>query len=98
MGEQVGRYFVTSEFSFHARHCGCEGLLLVGDAFAFLDPIFSRVDVCLKSGVLAGEAAHKALVARNFALRNLSPTRITSAAAWRTCASWSMPFTIRNFL
>ena len=41
VGEQVGNYFVTSEFSFHTRHCGCEGLLLVGDAFAFLDPVFS---------------------------------------------------------
>ena len=64
-GEQVGRYFVTSEFSFHARHCGCEGLLLVGDAFAFLDPIFSSgLMFALKSGVLAGDAVHKAIVAR----------------------------------
>ena len=53
-GEQAGRYFVTSEFSFHARYCGCEGLLLVGDAFAFLDPIFSSgLMFALKSGVLA---------------------------------------------
>ncbi len=74
VGEQVGRYFVTSEFSFHARHCGCEGLLLVGDAFAFLDPIFSSgVMLALKSGVLAGEAVHKALVARNFAPAQFEP-------------------------
>src|SRR5205085_7847494 len=31
-GEQRGPFYITSEFSFHARHCGCEGLLLVGDA------------------------------------------------------------------
>src|SRR4029453_6495631 len=36
-GVQVGPHFITSEYSFHARHCGCEGLLLVGDAFCFLD-------------------------------------------------------------
>ena len=73
-GEQVGRYFVTSEFSFHARHCGCEGLLLVGDAFAFLDPIFSSgVMLALKSGVLAGEAVHKAIVERNFSPEQFEP-------------------------
>jgi flavin-dependent dehydrogenase len=73
-GEQVGRYFVTSEFSFHARHCGCEGLLLVGDAFAFLDPIFSSgLMFALKSGVLAGDAVHKAIVAQNFAPEQFEP-------------------------
>ena len=74
VGEQVGRYFVTSEFSFHARHCGCEGLLLVGDAFAFLDPIFSSgLMFALKSGVLASEAVHKALIERNFAPAQFEP-------------------------
>ena len=73
-GEQIGRYFVTSEFSFHARYCGCEGLLLVGDAFAFLDPIFSSgLMFALKSGVLAGEAVHKAIVEQNFAPEQFEP-------------------------
>jgi flavin-dependent dehydrogenase len=73
-GEQVGRYFVTSEFSFHARYCGCEGLLLVGDAFAFLDPIFSSgLMFALKSGVLAGEAVHKAIVEQNFTPEQFEP-------------------------
>jgi len=61
-GEQVGEYRITSEYSHHSRHCGCPGLLLVGDAFAFLDPVFSSgVMLALKSGVLAGEAVHQAL-------------------------------------
>jgi flavin-dependent dehydrogenase len=73
-GEQVGRYFVTSEFSFHTRHCGCEGLLLVGDAFAFLDPIFSSgLMFALKSGVLAGDAVHRAIVEENFAPEQFEP-------------------------
>src|SRR5581483_1013526 len=29
-GRQVGQYFLTSEYSHNARHCGAEGLLLVG--------------------------------------------------------------------
>jgi flavin-dependent dehydrogenase len=68
VGEQVGDYYLTSEYSFHARHCGKPGLLLVGDAYAFLDPVFSSgLMLALKSGVLAGEAVHEAIQARDFA-------------------------------
>ena len=66
-GRQTGRYFLTSEYSHHAKHCGERGLLLVGDAFAFLDPVFSSgVMLALKSGVLAADAAHQALVEKDF--------------------------------
>ena len=67
VGRQVGPYYLTSEYSFHARHCGSEGLLLVGDAFCFLDPVFSSgLMLALKSGVMAGEAVHEALGAGDF--------------------------------
>jgi flavin-dependent dehydrogenase len=70
VGQSTGEYFLTSEYSFHSRHCGCEGLLLVGDAFCFLDPVFSSgLMLALKSGVLAGDAVHAALVARDFSPR-----------------------------
>ena len=56
-GQQAGQYFLTSEYSFHTRHCATEGLLLAGDAFCFLDPVFSSgVMLALKSGVLAADA------------------------------------------
>jgi len=75
-GQQVGSYFITSEYSFHSRYCGCEGLLLVGDAFAFLDPVFSSgVMLALKSGCLAADAVHEALVTRDF-----SPERFAGYA------------------
>jgi flavin-dependent dehydrogenase len=36
-------------------------LLLVGDAFAFLDPVFSSgLMLALKSGVMAGDEVHRA--------------------------------------
>jgi len=55
-GQQVGRYFITNEFSFHSKYCATEGLVLVGDAFCFLDPVFSSgLMFALKSGVLAAE-------------------------------------------
>jgi flavin-dependent dehydrogenase len=73
VGHQVGDYFVTSEYSFHSRHCGCDGLLLVGDAFAFLDPVFSSgLLLALKSGVRAGEEVHQALVERDFSAQRFA--------------------------
>ena len=66
-GQQTGPYHLTSEYTHHSKHCGMEGLLLVGDAFAFLDPVFSSgVMLALKSGTLAGDEVHKALVERDF--------------------------------
>jgi flavin-dependent dehydrogenase len=66
-GTQVGPYFVTNEFSFHSRYCGCEGLLLVGDALCFLDPVFSSgLMFAVKSGVMAGDLIHEAILARDF--------------------------------
>ena len=63
VGKQVGEYFITSEYSKHSKHCASPGLLLVGDALAFLDPVFSSgVMLALKSGVLAGEEIHKGLL------------------------------------
>ncbi|HET6409302.1 MAG TPA: NAD(P)/FAD-dependent oxidoreductase [Chthoniobacteraceae bacterium] len=62
-GESTGQYYITSEYSRHSRYCAAPGLLLVGDAFAFLDPVFSSgVMLALKSGVLAGETVHDGLV------------------------------------
>jgi len=67
-GRQVGPYYLTSEYTHHSKHCYREGLLLVGDAFCFLDPVFSSgLMLALKSGVMAADAVHEALVARDFA-------------------------------
>jgi flavin-dependent dehydrogenase len=72
-GQQAGSYFLTSEYSHHARHCAMEGLLLAGDAFCFLDPVFSSgVMFALKSGVLAADNVHQALLDGD-----LSPARFT---------------------
>ncbi len=62
-GHSTGKYYIISEYSHHAKHCASPGLLLVGDAFAFLDPVFSSgVMLALKSGTLAGEAIHEGLL------------------------------------
>ncbi len=62
-GTPMGQYWLTSEYSRHSKYGASPGLLLVGDAFAFIDPCFSSgVMLALKSGVLSGEEVHKALV------------------------------------
>jgi len=60
--EQFGEYWVTGEYSYRARHCASDGLVLAGDAFAFLDPVFSSgVFLALKSGEMAADAVDAAL-------------------------------------
>jgi flavin-dependent dehydrogenase len=63
-GTQFGEYWVTAEFSYRSRHPATDGLVLAGDAFAFLDPVFSSgVFLALKSGELAADAVDAALTA-----------------------------------
>ncbi len=70
-GEPQGKYWVTSEYSRHSEYCAAPGLVLVGDALVFLDPVFSSgVLLALKSGVLAADAIHAGLLADD-----LSPAR-----------------------
>ncbi len=62
VGEQFGPFRITGEYSYRSKYCAADGLILAGDAFAFLDPVFSSgVMLALRSGELAGDAAHAAL-------------------------------------
>jgi flavin-dependent dehydrogenase len=66
-GTQVGSHFITSEYSFRSRYCAADGLLLAGDSFGFLDPVFSSgVMLALKSGTLAADAIYAAYEAQDF--------------------------------
>lgn len=61
-GERIDSFQVTGDYSYRSRYCARDGLLLAGDAFAFLDPVFSSgVLLALQSGVMAGEAVDAAL-------------------------------------
>ncbi len=66
-GVSQGQYYITGEYSYHSQHCAEEGLVLVGDAFCFLDPVFSSgLLLALKSGMLAADAVNDALVAKDY--------------------------------
>lgn len=62
VGQRVEPVRVTAEYSYHSRRIGGDGFCLVGDAFAFLDPLFSTgVFLALKGGELAADTLHAAL-------------------------------------
>lgn len=61
-GRRVADYQVTHDFSYRSQHSAEDGLVLAGDALAFLDPVFSSgVFFALNGGVLVGDAIHAAL-------------------------------------
>ncbi len=61
-GRQTGQYWVTGEYSYRSQHCADDGLVLTGDAFSFLDPVFSSgVFLALRSGEMAADAVDEAL-------------------------------------
>jgi flavin-dependent dehydrogenase len=63
-GLSEGPFYTTSEWSYRSRYGAADGLVLAGDAFGFLDPVFSSgVFLALKSGELAADAVHAALAA-----------------------------------
>jgi flavin-dependent dehydrogenase len=63
-GRTNGEFQVIRDFSYRSRHSAEDGLVLAGDALAFLDPVFSSgVFLALSSGVAVGDAVHEALLA-----------------------------------
>ncbi|MCY4189467.1 MAG: tryptophan 7-halogenase [Bryobacterales bacterium] len=53
---------VTAEYSYRSRYCAADGLVLAGDAFTFLDPVFSSgVLLALLGGERAALATDAAL-------------------------------------
>jgi flavin-dependent dehydrogenase len=64
VGTKIAPVKVTGDYSYRSRYCAADGLVLVGDAFAFLDPVFSSgVFLALYSGVIAADHVDAALAA-----------------------------------
>ena len=55
--KQTTGYFATKDYSYRSKQSAGDGWVLVGDAFGFLDPLYSSgVLLALKSGQLAADA------------------------------------------
>jgi flavin-dependent dehydrogenase len=62
MGRQVAGFYATKDYSYRASRAAGDGWVLVGDAFGFLDPLYSSgVLLALKSGQLAADAVAEGL-------------------------------------
>jgi flavin-dependent dehydrogenase len=72
-GKVCDQYWLTAEYTFRSEYCADRGLVLVGDAVGFLDPVFSSgMMIALKTGVAAADAIHAALQSGD-----VSPERFT---------------------
>ena len=70
--ERVGKVFVTADFSYRSNRVAGDGWVLVGDAFGFLDPVYSSgVMLALKSGEYAADAIHDAIETGDFSGQRL---------------------------
>jgi len=70
---RVSPVHVLSDFSYRASRCAGEGWVLIGDAFGFLDPMYSSgVYFALKSGEMAADCINEAFAANDFSAGRLS--------------------------
>jgi geranylgeranyl reductase family protein len=70
--EQIGPFRVAKEYSYRSRQVAGDGWVLVGDAFGFLDPLYSSgILLALKSGTLAADAIVAALAAGDVSANRL---------------------------
>jgi flavin-dependent dehydrogenase len=71
--QRISPVHVLSDFSYRATRCAGDGWVLVGDAFGFLDPMYSSgVFLALKSGELAADAINEGLEKNDLSAAQLS--------------------------
>ena len=72
IGKRVTGYFATKDYSYRSKQVAGDGWVLVGDAFGFLDPLYSSgVLLALKSGELAADAVAEGLKRGDVSARQL---------------------------
>jgi flavin-dependent dehydrogenase len=71
-GTRVTGYFATRDYSYRATEVAGNGWVLVGDAFGFLDPLYSSgVLLALRSGEMAADAIAEGLARGDVSARQL---------------------------
>jgi flavin-dependent dehydrogenase len=104
VGEQVEPVRLTGEYSYHSRRIGGDGFCLVGDAFAFLDPLFSTgVFLALTSGATAADTLHEALLANDVSAARFDAyyaKQLHAVTSFRrlVLAFYNLTFSFREFL
>lgn len=92
---RIGNLHVAKEFSYTTtRHAG-NGWVLVGDAFGFIDPIYSTVFLALRSGELVADDIIAGLESGDLSARQLSrwtadfKRGVATASTADTGAGWT---------
>jgi flavin-dependent dehydrogenase len=63
-GKRATGYFATKDYSYRSKEVAGDGWVLIGDAFGFLDPLYSSgVLLALRSGEMAADAIADGLAA-----------------------------------
>ena len=74
VAERIEPYRVTKDFSYKCRPGAGAGWVMVGDAYGFIDPVYSSgAFLALKSGEMAADTINAALISKD-----LSPERLGS--------------------
>ena len=95
---------VTKDFSYRASRIAGNGWVLVGDAFGFLDPVYSSgLFLALKSGEMAADAINEALEKADFSaaqLGSFGPDFVSGMEAIRKLvyAFYTKDFSFAKFL
>jgi flavin-dependent dehydrogenase len=71
-GKRVDKIYSILDYSYRSKHNAGDGFIIIGDAYGFLDPIYSSgVLLALKMAELAADAIHDGFKNNDFSARRL---------------------------
>jgi flavin-dependent dehydrogenase len=75
--ERVDKIYSIMDYSYRSMRCAGNGFILIGDAYGFLDPIYSSgVLLALKMAELASDAIHDAFSNDDFSAERLGQFQV----------------------
>ncbi len=70
--QQLFDFFTTKDYSYKSKQAAGNGWVLVGDAYGFIDPVYSSgVYLALKGGEFVADAVHEALIKNDLSAKAL---------------------------
>jgi flavin-dependent dehydrogenase len=100
----VDKIYSIVDFSYRSKQCAGEGFILIGDAYGFLDPIYSSgVLLALKMAELAADSIHDAFKNSDFSSERLGQFQANLDKGFESMrklvyAFYSDGFSFGNFL
>ncbi|MBM80563.1 MAG: alkylhalidase [Planctomycetaceae bacterium] len=102
--ERVEPYRATKDFSYRCRPGSGDGWVMIGDAYGFIDPVYSSgAFLALKSGEMAADSIHESLITGDVSAKTLGrwqPTYDAGVENFRQLvyAFYDMDFNFGRFL